>query len=85
MKDHTCGTQSTCKEKKFHTEFYVENLYRNRILGIIKHRSDDNIKIITEKYDVKVHSTLMSLKQSLPAVKNNFSCHCSMKNLDQPN
>jgi len=46
MKDYTCAIQSTWegKKKKF-TEFYVENLYGNRILGIIKHRSDDNIKI----------------------------------------
>jgi hypothetical protein len=46
MKDHTCGTQSTCEggKKKF-TEFYVEYLYGNRILGIIKHKSDNNIKI----------------------------------------
>ena len=43
------------------------------------------LKLITEKYDVEVHATLMSYKQSLPAVKNNFWCHDSMKTLDQPN
>jgi hypothetical protein len=39
------GHRAHGKGGKKITEFYVENLYGNRILGIIKHRSDDNIKI----------------------------------------
>lgn len=71
MKDYTCGTQRTQEEKKFTKNVMYEISKATEFLGQLSRDQTIILKLITEKYDVKVHAKLMSYKQSLPAVKNN--------------
>ena len=68
---HMWDTENT-RRKKFTKNVMYEISKATEFLSQLSTDQMIILKLITEKYDVEVHATLMSYKQSLPAVKNNF-------------